>query len=64
MTKSTSVNIAKITWKHILKISDAQDAITDVGILNVEDRKKLNAWNLSLIVNASSQFKGREDKGT
>lgn len=39
MTKSTSVNITKITWKHILKISDAQDAITDVGILNVEERK-------------------------
>lgn len=48
MTKSTSVNIAKITWKHILKISDAQDAITDVGILNVEDRKKLQTREIYL----------------
>lgn len=48
MTKSTSVNIAKITWKHILKISDAQDAIADVGILNVEDRKKLQTREIYL----------------
>lgn len=48
MTKSTSVNIAKITWKHILKIFDAQDAITDVGILNVEDRKKLQTREIYL----------------
>lgn len=48
MTKSTSVNTAKITWKHILKISDAQDAITDVGILNVEDRKKLQTREIYL----------------
>lgn len=48
MTKSTSVNITKITWKHILKISDAQDAITDVGILNVEERKKLQTREIYL----------------
>ena len=49
MTKSTSVNNNKlITWKYILKISDAQDAITDVGILNVEDRKKLQTREIYL----------------